>query len=150
MKIHSLVDVITNSSAVAYIFPKYDADKAVKQFFNDLSILIKEKFGADVDLLSELKVAIVPHKEWVQQQIWTREAEIIRYNQKRENNPNLTDEDFVNRYGILKTEEEFQNYISDPSNAYCLENDYPLTALFVELFGADFSHYFNLYNAEAV
>lgn len=148
MRIHSMVDCITNSSSTVFTFPYSSADKKVKDLFVLIEKIIKEKYGTDVDLLSELESNIVPHPDWVSDQTHDRERSIKTFENKRKKCPNMTDSEFHHLYGYLETDEEFDNYIKDIRNAHFGEEKFPYTSLSVILGGEDISKYFDLYQSE--
>lgn len=145
MKLHSVVDNITNSSSTTYIFPSEGAEKTVIDLFNLISAIIKEKFSLDVDLGSILEAKVIPSEDWVNEQRSEREYEINELAEKREKCSNLTDSEFEHFYGNeIMSDEEFVEFITDPQNTLN-DDDIPNTDLKIELGGQDISGYFYLY-----
>lgn len=150
MKMHSIVDCITNSSSTVFMFPHDNSVDKIKKMLGLLIQTIEQKYDINIDLSSELEINIKPHDSWIHDRENDRKNEIKEYNKNRKKCSNMTDEEFINFYGKLETDEEFQAYLNNIENAYIGENKIPYIQLSVKLCGEDISDYFKLYDVEIV
>jgi len=135
MKVHSMIDMITNSSSMTYIYPQDNTDEKIKDLFKVISAKIKEKYEIDIDLSLLIKTKIIPSESWIEEQYMLRED----------------GEAFDDM-----TDAEFEKYINNIDNAYeeqvLTGNDrtIPRTELVVEMDGDNISSYFDLFYADSI
>ena len=120
MKMHSIVDCITNSSSTVFMFPHDNSVDKIKKMLGLLIQTIEQKYDINIDLSSELEINIKPHDSWIHDRENDRKNEIKEYNKNRKKCSNMTDE-------------EFQAYLNNIENAYIGENKIPYIQLSVKL-----------------